>query len=143
MIRIYLVFRYEIKTLSVIELSDDTTKNVINDKTKTGELRIKRSLGENNGSPAIKRRVIITVTILIMVKAVLIRSLLFFSVGRNLTRALLYPNKLKLTIRAETDKRVVANPICSGEKSLVFIIQKKNPKKAMTPVLNIRYIELL
>ena len=115
MIRIYLVFRKEIKTLSVTALSDDTTINTTNERTKTGELRIKRSLGKKIGSPAINRKVITTAAMLIIVNAVLIRSLFLFSAGRNLTRAVLYPNKLKLTIREVTDERVVANPICSDE----------------------------
>ena len=87
MIRIYLEFLNDIKTLLVTVLRDEAIMNTVKERIKTGELRIKSNLGEKIGNPAIKRRVIMIVTMLIIVNAVLIKSLLFFSAVRNRTRA--------------------------------------------------------
>jgi hypothetical protein len=77
------------------------------------------------------------------VKAVFILLFFLSDVGKYRIIPLLSPNMLKLVIKATTDIRVVAIPTCSGLKSLALIIQKKNPKKAMIAVLNMRYIEFL
>ena len=65
---------------------------------------------------------------------------LFFlsEVGRYLIKLFPSPKRLKLEINVIIEIRVVPIPTCSAEYRCVFIIQKKKPKTAITPVLNIR-----
>jgi hypothetical protein len=66
--------------------------------------------------------------------------LLFFlsDVGRYRISPFPRPKRLKLEINVIIEIRVVPIPTCSAEYRRAFIIQKKKPNTAITPVLNIR-----
>jgi len=72
------------------------------------------------------------------VNEVFIFSFFLSEVGRYLIKLFLSPKRLKLEINVIIEIRVVPIPTCSVEYRCAFIIQKKKPNTAITPVLNIR-----
>ena len=72
------------------------------------------------------------------VKEVFIFSFFLSDVGRYFIKLFSSPKRLKLEISDITEIRVMPIPTCSGVNNLALMIQKKNPKKAMTPVLSIK-----
>ena len=72
------------------------------------------------------------------VNEVFILSFFLSEVGRYLIKLFPSPKRLKLEINVIIEIRVVPIPTCSAEYRRAFIIQKKKPNTAITPVLNIR-----
>jgi hypothetical protein len=72
------------------------------------------------------------------INEVFIFSFFLSDVGRYLISPFPRPRMLKLEISVIIEIRVVPIPTCSAEYRRAFIIQKKKPNTAITPVLNIR-----
>lgn len=126
------------KIFSEIKFSDEKRINNIKSIVKNIFSLIKSSFEENVFK---KTRKIIEIKIEVnptSIKEVFIFSFFLSEVGRYLIKLFPSPKRPKLEINVITEIRVVAIPTCSGLNNLALIIQKKNPKKAITKVLAIK-----
>ncbi len=126
------------KTFSDIELSEEKTINNINSKEKIMFSLTNNNFGENifkKTRKNIEMNIEVNPT---SINEVFILSFFLSEVGRYLIKLFPSPKRLKLEINVITEIRVVPIPTCSEEYRRAFIIQKKKPNTAITPVLNIR-----
>jgi len=126
------------KTYSDIVLSEEKTINNINIKEKIILSLTNNNLGENvfkKTRKNIEMNIEVNPT---SVNEVFIFLFFLSDVGRYLIIPFPRPRMLKLEINVIIEIRVVPIPTCSAEYRRVFIIQKKKPNAAITPVLNIR-----
>jgi hypothetical protein len=126
------------KTFSDIIFSEEKTINNINSKEK-----IIFSLTNNNFGEKVFKKTRKNIEMDIEVNATSVNEVFIFSfflseVGRYLIKLFPSPKRLKLEINIIIEIRVVPIPTCSEEYRRAFIIQKKKPNTAITPVLNIR-----
>jgi len=126
------------KTFSDIIFSEEKTINNINSKEKIMLSLTNNNLGENVFKKTRKKIEINIEVNPTSVNEVFIFLFFLSDVGRYLISAAPMPGMLKLEINVITEIRVVPIPICSAEYRRAFIIQKKKPNTANTPVLNIR-----
>jgi len=126
------------KTFSDIIFSEEKTINNINSKEKIMLSLTNNNLGENVFKKTRKKIEINIEVNPTSVNEVFIFLFFLSDVGRYLISAAPMPRMLKLEINVITEIRVVPIPICSAEYRRAFIIQKKKPNTANTPVLNIR-----
>ena len=127
-----------LNTLSDIIFSEKKAINNINSKEK-----IIFSLTNNNFGENVFKKIRKNIEMSIEVKPTSVNEVFIFSfflseVGRYLIKLLPSPKRLKLEINVIIEIRVVPTPTCSAEYKRAFIIQKKKPNTAITPVLNIR-----
>ena len=126
------------KTFSDIAFSEKKTINNINSKEKIIFFLTNNNLGENVCK---KTRNNIEMNIEVNPPSeneVFIFFIFLSEVGRYLIKLFPSPKRLKLEINVIIEIRVVPIPTCSEEYRRAFIIQKKKPNTAITPVLNIR-----
>jgi hypothetical protein len=126
------------KTFSDIVLSEEKTINTINNKEKIMLSLINNNLGENifkKTRKNIEMNIEVNPT---SINEVFIFLFFILDAGRYLISPALRPRILKFEISVIIEIRVVPIPTCSAEYRRAFIIQKKKPNTAITPVLNIR-----
>jgi len=126
------------KTFSDIIFSEEKTINNINNKEKIIFSLTNNNLGENvfkKTRKNIEMNIEVNPT---SINEVFIFSFFLSEVGRYLIKLFPSPKRLKLEINVIIEIRVVPIPTCSAEYRRAFIIQKKKPNTAITPVLNIR-----
>ena len=99
--------------------------------------------GENLSIPIIKMHATTIVTNPASVRQVFILLFLLSELGRYLINPVFRPKREKEIINPIAEIIVVANPISWLENNLAHIIQKKNPKTAITPELVIINREFL
>jgi len=126
------------KTFSDIAFSEVKATNNINSKEK-----IMLSLTNNNFGENVFKKTRKNIEMNIEVNPTSVNEVFIFSfflseVGRYLIKLFPSPKRLKLEINVIIEIRVVPIPTCSAEYRRAFIIQKKKPNTAITPVLNIR-----
>jgi len=97
----------------------------------------------NNFGENVFRKIKKIADIKIDVKATMVNEVFIFlflnsDTGRYLIRPSPRPRILKLESNVIVEIRVVPIPTCSVEYKRAFIIQKKKPNKAITPVFSIR-----
>ena len=115
------------KTIKTIKIRLKSRFSLINNNFREKSLIARRKI-----------ELIIIVTIVINVRLVLISSFFLSDLGKYLINPVPNPRALNEVIRDMTEIRVVARPTCSVVNNLAFIIQKTNPKKAMTKVFIIK-----
>ena len=126
------------KTFSDIIFSEEKTINNIKSKEKIIFSLTNNNLGENvfkKTGKNIEMNIVVNPT---SINEVFIFSFFLSEVGRYLIKLFPSPKRLKLEINVIIEIRVVPIPTCSAEYRRAFIIQKKKPNTAITPVLNIR-----
>src|SRR5665648_17490 len=126
------------KTFSDIALSEVKTINNINSKEKIIFSLTNNNLGENVFKKTRKNIEMNMEVNPTSVNEVFIFSFFLSEVGRYLIKLFPSPKRLKLEINVIIEIRVVPIPTCSAEYRRAFIIQKKKPNTAITPVLSIR-----
>ena len=126
------------KTFSDIIFSEEKTINNINSKEKIMLSLTNNNLGENVFKKTRKKIEINIEVNPTSVNEVFIFLFFLFDVGSYLISPFPRPRMLKLEINVIIEIRMVPIPTCSAEYRRAFIIQKKKPNTANTPVLNIR-----